>query len=146
MRSQNTGIQSLTETNPMKKYRVTSLHPVLKEGSILTYEKTIHGVPSCSLTTANGEPIPIAFMYDLRVESNPTWYEEVKPERWMPKIGSVYHYVKPDFSTTATWNYGEVGSDLFAAYNCFETEKQAEEAARRMKEVLIAYQDELINE
>lgn len=62
----------------MKKYRVTNLHPILKEGLILTCEETVYGAPAYSLTTADGVESPIAFMHDLRVESHPTWYEEVK--------------------------------------------------------------------
>ena len=68
----------------------------------------------------------------------------VKPKRWKPEIGERYHYV-----TSRAKIYSgiyEQAYDMYEAGNCFQTKAQAQEAARRVRELLLNYHKELNNE
>lgn len=86
----------------------------------------------------------------------PATYVKPEPERWKPEIGGRYHYVTTrvkSWSGIHKQSYDEGSytidmylSDMYENGNCFKTEAQAEEAARRVREILLNYHKELNNE
>lgn len=86
-------------------------------------------------------------LFDKMKEQRLRWNaEEKKVEkiRWRAKDGEKYHYV---FSTTEvndTTYYNSLANRLRVENgNCFRTEEQAEEAAKRVKETLRKYHEEI---
>lgn len=128
-----------------KKYRVTSAHPLLKEGTILSREEVSYK-PAHSVTTSNGEPINIAFLCDLQIEAYPTWYEEVKPERWEPKEGEGFWTFDEDCIVLYVNGVDKYTLTMTRSLGYFKTKEQAEEAAKRVRACLREYQEELMKE
>lgn len=86
-------------------------------------------------------------LFDKMKEQRLRWNaEEKKVEkiRWRAKKGYIYHRLNCYLRSTnerddyRTWN-----QKCHDSYNYFHTEEQAEEAARRMKEVLSKYHEEI---
>lgn len=78
------------------------------------------------------------------VEGNPGWFELID-ERWRPKTGEEYWFVRDDgVVTTSVYD----ATSLFilcrhSSGNMFLTKKQALEAAQRIKQTFLDYQKEL---
>lgn len=82
---------------------------------------------------------------DLQVDPCRPKLREIyrKPERWTPKQGEQYWYVTSKGyadESTRCWD----STDYFD--NCFRTEAQAEEAAKRVRKTIHDYQEELMEE
>lgn len=82
------------------------------------------------------------------IENNPDLFEPVI-ERWKPKPGCVYYVLndKGEASRSAWSSQYDDGDAIdqaqFSFGNCFQTEDEAKEAAKRIQAVLLAYQAEL---
>lgn len=81
------------------------------------------------------------WLYDYLV-NDADWFEEKKPERWKPKLLQEYYYVSGSCHPLLDVWYHDNGR--YEAGNCFQNREQAEEAAKRVKECLLKFQDELI--
>lgn len=75
------------------------------------------------------------------------WNDEekrVENIRWRAKKGEEYHFMNTDFTTVCTTELGDdVDTNRYDALNYFRTKEQAEEAAKRIKEVLCNYHEEI---
>jgi hypothetical protein len=69
----------------------------------------------------------------------------VKPDRWKPKCMELYWTMDMDRIKQVYWLDDCTDEKRFADGNCFQTEVQAIEAARRMRETLLNYHKELNN-
>lgn len=72
--------------------------------------------------------------------------EEKKVEniRWRAKKGEDYHFMNTDFTTVNTTELGDdVDTNRYDALNYFHTEEQTKEAAKRVKETLRNYHEEI---
>jgi hypothetical protein len=84
------------------------------------------------------------------VENNQPWMaikepEPYEPQRWTPNYMDRYWYVTVDHKVaTGVWMDAPSDYNRYEGCNCFQTEEQAEEAARRMRELLINYHKELM--
>ena len=92
------------------------------------------------------------FLFDKMKEKGRKWNAEekrVEKIRWRAEEGKIYYYVSNEMyvSSTRSPNVGEYLYDYegrsFLSYNYFRTIEQAEEAARRMKETLRKYHEEI---
>lgn len=91
-------------------------------------------------------------LFDLMKENGLQWNAEekrVEKIRWRAEEGKIYYYVNNEMYVSSTRSPKE-GESLynyegrsFLSYNYFRTIEQAKEAARRMKEVLIQYHEEI---
>ena len=70
--------------------------------------------------------------------------KRVEKIRWRAEKGKDYYFVYPDLTVI---NANELGYDLatnrYKAFNYFRTEEQAKEAAKRVKETLRKYHEEI---
>jgi hypothetical protein len=77
----------------------------------------------------------------------PKPYVKPEPQRWKPKEGHGYYVIRASGTIVYTVNYDTLLDERNLKFgNCFETEAQAEEAARRVRETLLNYHKELNNE
>lgn len=91
-------------------------------------------------------------LFDKMKEKGLKWNAEekrVEKIRWRAEEGKIYYYVNNEMYVSSTRS-PKVGEHLydyegrsFLSYNYFRTIGQAKEAARRMKEVLIQYHEEI---
>ena len=91
-------------------------------------------------------------LFDKMKEQRLLWNAEekrVEKIRWRAEEGKIYYYVNNEMYVSSTRS-PKVGEHLydyegrsFLSYNYFRTIEQAKEAARRMKEVLIQYHEEI---
>jgi hypothetical protein len=77
----------------------------------------------------------------------PKPYVKPEPQRWKPKEGHLCHY----FTLFGDIQMGYFSDNLIDGKqydfgNCFQTSAQAQEAARRVRELLLNYHKELNNE
>lgn len=91
-------------------------------------------------------------LFDKMKEQGLRWNAEekrVEKIRWRAEEGKIYYYVSNEMNVSSTRSpkEGECLYDYegrsFLSYNYFRTIEQAKEVARRMKEVLIQYHDEI---
>lgn len=86
-------------------------------------------------------------LFDKMKEQGLKWNaEEKKVEkiRWRAKKGEEYRFMNTDFTTVCTTELGDdVDTNRYDALNYFRTKEQAEEAAKRIKEVLFNYHEEI---
>ena len=86
-------------------------------------------------------------LFDKMKEQGLRWNAEekrVEKIRWHPVIGGLYYFVCMDIHVSrATYQDRCFDRDKIAAGNCFCTNDQAEEAARRIKETLRKYHEEI---
>ena len=86
-------------------------------------------------------------LFDKMKEQGLRWNAEekrVEKVRWRAKDGDKYWYIRIDLSTdfvTDTQHYFD--GKQYKSNNYFRTEKQAEEAAKRVKETLKKYHEEI---
>ena len=88
------------------------------------------------------------FLFDKMKEQGLRWNAEekrVEKIRWRAKKGEEYHFL--NFSTLYTQLgldvNGVIDDNLWISYNYFRTSEQAEEAAKRVKEALHKYHEEI---
>lgn len=86
-------------------------------------------------------------LFDKMKEQGLKWNaEEKKVEkiRWRAKKGEEYRFMNTDFTTVCTTELGDdVDTNRYDALNYFRTKEQAEEAAKRVKETLRNYHEEI---
>ena len=87
-------------------------------------------------------------LFDKMKEQGLRWNAEDKrldEIRWRAEKGEEYHFL--NFSTLSTQLgldvNGVIDDNLWISYNYFRTEEQAKEAAKRVKEVLCNYHEEI---
>ena len=92
------------------------------------------------------------FLFDKMKEQGLLWNageKRVEKIRWRAEEGNIYYYVNNEMyvSSTRSPKVGECLYDYegrsFLSYNYFRSIEQAEEAARRMKETLRKYHEEI---
>ena len=87
------------------------------------------------------------FLFDKMKEQGLLWNAEekrVEKIRWRSKNGEDYHFVNADLSISIMGDtYTPFDNEFWGTFNYFRTEKQAEEAARRVKETLRKYHEEI---
>lgn len=70
--------------------------------------------------------------------------KRVEKVRWRARKREEYRFMNTDFTTVNTTELGDdVDTNRYAALNYFHTKEQAEEAAKRVKEVLRNYHEEI---
>lgn len=73
-----------------------------------------------------------------------TWEGWKKPiKRWKPKHDDEYYYITNQVGASATTCISNIDRRKIIAGNCFRTFEQAEEAAKRVREVLEKYHEEI---
>lgn len=86
-------------------------------------------------------------LFDKMKEQGLRWNAEekrVEKIRWRAEKGKDYYFVYPDLTTINTNELGyDVDTDRHNAFNYFRTEEQAKEAAKRVKETLHKYHEEI---
>lgn len=86
-------------------------------------------------------------LFDKMKEQGLQWNAEekrVETIRWRAKGKEIYYYVGSNMEVyTFSPSTSEDEEDDFKSYNYFRIKEQAEEAARRMKEVLFQYHEEM---
>lgn len=86
-------------------------------------------------------------LFDKMKEQGLQWNAEekrVETIRWRAKGKEIYYYVGSNMEVyTFSPSTSEDEEDDFKSYNYFRIKEQAEEAARRMKEVLFQYHEEI---
>lgn len=91
-------------------------------------------------------------LFDKMKEQGLKWNAEekrVEKIRWRAEEGNIYYYVNNEMNVSSTRSPKE-GESLydyegrsFLSYNYFRTKEQAKEAAKRMKETLKKYHEEI---
>ena len=80
------------------------------------------------------------------IKSHPEIFEPVE-ERWKPIAGCGYYSVYVEGEDDINMHIREAGTKYFDRKydigNCFETEEQASEATKRIKELLLNYHEEI---
>ena len=86
-------------------------------------------------------------LFDKMKEKGLKWNAEekkVKKIRWRAKKGEEYRFMNTDFTTVCTTELGDdVDTNRYDALNYFHTEEQTSEAAKRVKETLRNYHEEI---
>ena len=86
-------------------------------------------------------------LFDKMKEKGLQWNADdnrVEKIRWRAKGKEIYYYVASNIEVYKfSPSQSEDEEDDFKSYNYFRTKEQAEEAARRMKEALFQYHDEI---
>ena len=86
-------------------------------------------------------------LFDKMKEQGLKWNDEekrVENIRWRAKKGEEYHFMNTDFTTVNTTELGDdVDTNRYDALNYFHTEEQTSEAAKRVKETLRNYHEEI---
>ena len=110
-------------------------------------------LPNCTDARWGNVPLRLAteeekqLLFDKMKEQGLKWNaEEKKVEkiRWRAKKGEEYRFMNTDFTTVCTTELGDdVDTNRYDALNYFRTKEQAEEAAKRIKEVLFNYHEEI---
>lgn len=87
------------------------------------------------------------FLFDKMKEQGLLWNAEAKRVekiRWRVKEGDKYHYISSTLEVSDTTYYDCYAHRLHVEnYNCFHTQEQTKEAARRVKETLRKYHEEI---
>jgi hypothetical protein len=76
----------------------------------------------------------------------PASYVKPEPQRWKPNVNEIYFSVVSHCVFSNAWLGTSGDHDRYAIGNCFQTEAQAQEAASRVRELLLNYHKELNNE
>ena len=86
-------------------------------------------------------------LFDKMKEQGLKWNAEekrVEKIRWRAKKGEEYRFMNTDFTTVYTTELGDdIDTNRYNVFNYFHTKEQAEEAAKRVKEVLRKYHEEI---
>lgn len=86
-------------------------------------------------------------MHDALKKQGLQWNAEekrVEKIRWRAKKGGDYHFLTSYLTTITTSEVGDyTDTSRYKALNYFRTEEQAEEAAKRVNEVLCKYHEEI---
>jgi hypothetical protein len=77
----------------------------------------------------------------------PEPYVKPKIKQWKPKIFQLFYFLTERGGIVKQQYIGSLFDQYYIKYgNCFRTKKQAEEAARRVRKLLLNYHKELNNE
>ena len=86
-------------------------------------------------------------LFDKMKEQGLKWNDEekrVENIRWRAQKGEEDHFMNTDFTTVNTTELGDdVDTNRYDALNYFHTEEQTSEAAKRVKETLRKYHEEI---
>ena len=86
-------------------------------------------------------------LFDKMKEQGLLWNAEekrVEKIRWRAKKGGEYHFMNSDLTTSNTNEFSDdIDMNRYDALNYFHTEEQAKEAARRVKETLRKFHEEI---
>lgn len=86
-------------------------------------------------------------LFDKMKEQGLKWNDEekrVENIRWRAKKGEEYHFMNTDFTTVNTTELGDdVDTNRYDALNYFHTKEQTIEAAKRVKETLRKFHEEI---
>lgn len=86
-------------------------------------------------------------LFDKMKERGLKWNAEekrVEKVRWRAKKGEEYRFMNTDLTTVYTTELDDdIDTNRYNALNYFKTKEQAEEAAKRVKEVLYKYHEEI---
>lgn len=86
-------------------------------------------------------------LFDKMKEQGLKWNAEekrVEKIRWRAKKGGYYYFIDVNLTVKSIDDtYSTFDNELWDAFNYFRTKEQAEEAARRVKEVLRKYHEEI---
>lgn len=86
-------------------------------------------------------------LFDKMKEQGLKWNAEekrVEKIRWRAKKGEEYHFMNTDFTTVNTTELGDdVDTNRYDALNYFHTKEQTIEAAKRVKETLRKFHEEI---
>lgn len=87
------------------------------------------------------------FLFDEMKKQGLKWNAEekrVEKVRWRAKKGEEYRFMNTDFTTVCTTELGDdIDTNRHNAFNYFHTKEHTEEAARRVKETLRKYHEEI---
>lgn len=87
------------------------------------------------------------FLFDKMKEKGLLWNAEdkrVEKVRWRAKKHGEYHFMNSDLTTSNTDEFGDdIDMNRYGALNYFRTQEQAIEAAKRVKETLRKYHEEI---
>jgi hypothetical protein len=113
--------------------------PGVPAGVIEHMWKNLDGECFCSFSPSNAPQLVFSL---ATMKTFPDFFEIIE-ERWKPKGFDIYFYVT-DWMTVIQTNYTTQGDDFrIKIGNCFPSQKQACEAATRMKQVLLDYHKEI---
>lgn len=114
-------------------------------GHLIICKEDVERCGNSELSLATEEEKQLLF--DKMKEQGLRWNAEekrIENIRWHPVIGELYYFVCMDIHVSrATYQKRCFDRDKIAAGNCFCTNDQAEEAARRIKETLRKYHEEI---
>ena len=86
-------------------------------------------------------------LFDKMKEQGLKWNAEekrVEKIRWRAEKGGEYHFMNSDLTTCNTTEFSDdIDTNRYDALNYFHTEEQTKEAAKRVKEVLRKYHEEI---
>lgn len=122
----------------MKKYKLLQPLPGIPAGSI-----TIPHQGSFSIENFIKDETGFSTIIEKQWLTNKTWFQEVE-ERWKPLMDEHYHCVLSigePLSNPYEGNCEDLERINFG--NCFRTLEQAEEAAKRIKKLLMEYHKEI---
>lgn len=87
------------------------------------------------------------FLFDAMKEQGLMWNaaeKRVEKLMWRAKKGEEYHFMNTDLTTVnSTELDDDIDTNRYGALNYFRTQEQAEEAAKRVKETLKKYHEEI---
>lgn len=128
-------LEQFQKEDRVKRYELLKDTPDIKKGAIFYSDDGIYYKNKCGNLVAS-------YRSDI-VENNPEWFREVSG-RWRPKLGEQYFRV--------TLDCGKIGEtcltrreegDEYYGENCFQTRKDAEEAADLVKKTLLEFHETL---
>jgi hypothetical protein len=66
------------------------------------------------------------------------WKNKKKKMKWKPKLGGNYYFISDEFKIVKTWlSFGIPNENTnIKIGNCFRTRKQAQQMAKKIKEIL----------
>lgn len=129
----------------MKKYRLLRDLPGIEAGTIFdVHHRDTQGGADIYAHEGCGVLRPShATFHERFVSEHPEWFEEII-ERWEPKLGDKYYLVRPEGSYCRNENIRDTHHHKYFDFgNCFRTQAQATEAAKRIKQTLMDYHREL---
>ena len=125
----------------VKKYKLLKDFGTIKAGTIFVKSTRYAGFPYIQeMEIINPS---IGGLSECFVENNNTWFEPIE-ERWKPREENKYYYITDHGSPNIYLT--EYRSTLDSRYefgNVFRTEEQAIEAAKRVKETLRKFHEEI---
>lgn len=85
-------------------------------------------------------------LFDKMKEQGLRWNNEekqVEKIRWSAGAEDMYYFVYPDLTVQVEYSIGDLSESYYLAGNYLRTEEQAIEVAKRIKETLLKYHEEI---